>query len=80
VGIVTLAIVPDEAEADLLCGMLHVVAFPTNRDNRAQVELVTHGRACDARSSSLQVDVRARISREPFEVNPAIAEPVSPTE
>jgi hypothetical protein len=32
VGIVTLAIVPDEAEADLLCGMLHVVAFPTNRD------------------------------------------------
>jgi hypothetical protein len=33
VDIVTLAIVPDEAEADLLCGMLDVVAFPTNRDS-----------------------------------------------
>jgi hypothetical protein len=40
------------------------VAFPTNRDNRAQVELVTHGRAFYRTVERFTVAARARIPRE----------------
>jgi hypothetical protein len=50
-----------------------LVASPKTRGNRPQVELVTHGRA-------FTLDARAQISREPVCRQPAIGEPVSPTE
>ncbi len=46
-GIVTLTIVPDEAEADLLCGILRandVVAFPPERDGDSHCRTSSEGR------------------------------------
>jgi hypothetical protein len=50
------------------------VAVPTNHDSRAQVELVKHGRALYRLTRAREYHVSST------DVNPAIAERVSPTE